>query len=264
MKETASEKLCDPLVSVIIPAYNSACYIRQTVRSVQAQSLKDWELLVIDDASCDETARIVLDMAREDPRIRLLTNSANMGTARSRNYGVQNSKGTYVAFLDSDDLWRPDKLRRQTELLETGKADVVYCTYGYMDEDGRNDPNAFRVPQQTDLEQMLKENVVGCSTVMLPRELALQYPFTKQFYFEDYVLWLSLLKAGKRFYGITDVMVDYRIRKNSRGSNKLRCAGYRWHVYRSFMEFSPVKSLYYLLQYGFSGVLKHAEIVFKG
>lgn len=249
-----------PLVSVIMPAHNSEKYIRQSIQSVQNQTLKNWELLIIDDASRDDTVQIILGFSQNDPRIKLHINKTNKGTAWCRNYGMKISTGKTVAYLDSDDIWYPDKLERQLTLLEQKSADLVYCSYGYIDEDGMRSQSYFLVPETASLEKMLKQNVIGCSTVMLTKEIATQYYFSRQFYFEDFVFWLSLLQDGKQMYGITDVLVDYRIRKNSRSNNKLMCAKNRWHVFREFSGFSRMKSLYYMVQYAIAGIRKYLSI----
>ena len=185
-----------PLVSVVMPAYNCAKYIAQAIVSVQDQSLKDWELLVMDDASGDETASIVLELAKADPRIKLHTNPTNMGTAQCRNRAMQISRGQYIAYLDSDDIWHPEKLERQLARMKQSQADLVYCAYGYIDEDGIPSSKRFDVLEQTSIRQMLIRNVIGCSTVMVTKEIAQQYRFSSQYHFEDYVFWLALLKEG--------------------------------------------------------------------
>ena len=246
-----------PLISVIMPAYNSAKYIEQSIKSVQGQSYENWELLVIDDASSDETTVIIKDLAKEDCRIKLHVNDSNQGTAWCRNYAAQISQGEFVAYLDSDDIWYADKLGRQLSVLAKSDVDLVYCSYGYIDEAGVRSPKIFRVPEQVTLKQMLKQNVIGCSTVMVKKAVAAQYRFSSQYYLEDFVLWLSMLKDKKQLYGLTDALVDYRIRKNSRSNNKLLCAKHRWTVFREFLKFSRLKSMYYMVQYATAGIIKY-------
>ena len=248
------------LVSVVMPAYNSAKYIEQSIRSVQGQSFENWELLVIDDASTDQTAQIVLDLAAQDRRIKLHVNDANQGTAWCRNYAAQLSQGDVVAFLDSDDIWHPGKLERQLRFLEKTQADLVYCSYGYIDESGIKSSKSFRAPGQATFKQMLKQNVIGCSTVMIRGTLAKQYSFPPQHHFEDFIFWLSMLRDGKQLYGMQDVLVDYRIRKHSRSNNKLLCAKHRWFVFRDFLKFSRLKSMYYMAQYALWGIIKYINI----
>lgn len=123
-----------PMVSVIMPAYNAAAYIAEAIRSVQSQTMMDWELLVIDDCSSDDTRQIVQTLARKDSRIHLLPNEKNMGTARTRNRGMDLCHGVYIALLDSDDVWYPQKLQQQIDLAEETGADIVYCSYAMVDQ----------------------------------------------------------------------------------------------------------------------------------
>ena len=260
MKEQVSEYSREPLVSVIMPAYNSAAYIHRAITSVQNQTMPDWELLVIDDASTDETAWLVHILAKEDPRIKLHTNVVNKGTADSRNLGMELSRGSFIAFLDSDDIWHPQKLEQQIAFALQKHADLVCCAYDYINVNGKRSPGFSQIPKQITLEQMLQNNVIGCSTVLITREIAAQFRFSSQYHFEDYVFWLSMLQSGKQLYGITDVLVDYQIRKNSRSNSKLLCAIHRWRVYRQFLGFSQIKSFYYLIRYTAAGIRKHLSV----
>jgi glycosyltransferase involved in cell wall biosynthesis len=246
-----------PRVSVIMPAYNSQAYIADAIRSVQAQTLGDWELLVIDDGSRDDTCSIVTEMALEDPRIRLYRNEENMGAARSRNRGIAMSRGAYVALLDSDDLWRENKLQVQLDLAQEKQADIVYCSYAMMDERGCKRCDDFLVPRKTDLKSMLVRSVISCSTVLLSRQVALDHPFPTGYYHEDYALWLQLLQQGHQAFGTDQVLADYRVLAHSRASNKLHSACHRWTIYRSLLHLSRIQSIRYLGLYAFAGFRKY-------
>lgn len=244
-------------VSVIMPAFNAEDYIETTIRSVQSQTLSDWELLVIDDGSGDGTCQIVEKLAKRDSRIRLYSNAENRGTAYSRNRGLDLSRGEYVALLDSDDVWRPRKLERELERAEAESADLVYCAYAIVDELGRTVCEPFHVPEETDLSGMLKENVIGCSTVLLRRSAMSGFRFSEEYYHEDYVLWLDMLRGGKRAMGVDEVLVDYRLRIGSRAADKVRCAAERWRIYRSFLGLGRGESLRYFGQYAWAGLAKY-------
>lgn len=246
-----------PLVSVIMPAYNSQAYIADAIRSVQAQTEDNWELLVIDDGSGDDTCRIVTEMAREDTRIRLYRNEENLGAARSRNRGISMCRGSYVALLDSDDLWRENKLRVQLDLAKEKDADIVYCSYAMMDAQGCKRCDDFLVPRKTDLESMLVRSVISCSTVLLSRQVAQDHPFPTGYYHEDYALWLQLLQSGHQAFGTDQVLADYRVQSNSRASNKLHSALHRWTIYRSLLHLSVMQSIRYLSLYAFAGAKKY-------
>lgn len=246
-----------PLISVVMPAYNAGRYIEAAIRSVQDQTYRNWELLVIDDGSRDETTRIVRDMAREDPRIRLYENPENMGTARTRNRGLDLSRGAYIALLDSDDLWLPGKLQKQYRLALKAQADIVYGSYEIVDEADQTLCRDFLVPERTDYPSLLKNNVIGCSTVLLRSEAIRGFRFTEEFYHEDYVLWLRLLQAGKKAVGVPEICVKYRVHSGGRAANKANSARQRWIIYRDCLKLPMGKSLYYLGCYAMNGLRKY-------
>ena len=169
----------DPLVTVVMPAYRARDYVEAAVRSVVAQTMPRWELLVIDDCSGDDTPRIVEALAREDDRIRLIRNEENMGVARTRNRGLDMARGQFVALLDSDDVWMPEKLERQLALMEKTGADIGYCSYAIVDARGERCRPDYLVPPETDFHSMLGENVIGCSTVVLSRRVLENHRFLK-------------------------------------------------------------------------------------
>ncbi len=248
------------LVSVVMPAYNAQAHIRAAVESVLAQTVTDWELLVIDDGSSDETVSILNELALVDPRIRFLQNERNMGCASTRNRGLELSRGRFVALLDSDDVWHPDKLERQLALMQNQAADVCYTSYAIVDEQGETLGNDFIVAPQTDLKAMLKRSEIGCSTAMVTAQIAQDYRFSTEYYHEDYALWLAILKDGKKAVGLTEVLVDYRMRRASRASNKLASAARRWHIYRHFLGCSVWSSCWYSAQYAVAGLKKYKKV----
>ena len=246
-----------PLVSVIMPAYNAERFLEEAIRSVMSQTVTDWELLVLDDGSKDRTATIAADLAAQDSRIRFLPNEANMGVAKTRNRGFALCRGQYVALLDSDDVWHPDKLEKQLALAEQTDADMVYCSYGIMDEYSKPSRRDYVVRECVDLKALLRENSIGCSTVMLRRELVKTYRFIEDFYHEDYVLWLQLLQDGCKAVGCAEVLVQWRLIANSRSFDKRRSAKKRWLIYRQYMQMPAWKSAWYFAQYTVSGVKKY-------
>ncbi len=246
-----------PLVSIVMPAYNAEMYIEAAIRSVQTQTHKNWELLVLDDCSRDGTKQIVEKMAAQDSRVRLLCNEKNMGVARTRNRGLDLCRGDYVALLDSDDIWRPEKLEKQLALAKKENGDIVYCSYAIIDEHGNRKCEDFIVPPATSLKKLLAKNVIGCSTVMLSGKAVGEYRFPTDFYHEDFALWLDMLKAGKKAVGHQEVLVDYRVHSGGRASNKVNSAKRRWRIYRSFLGLSLVESSWYLARYAVSGMIKY-------
>ncbi len=248
-----------PLVSIVMPAYNAGAYIEEAIRSVQAQTLEDWELLVLDDGSSDETCRLAAALAAEDPRILLLPNKENLGTARTRNRGLALCRGQYVALLDSDDLWQPEKLEAQIALLEQSGADFSYCSYAIVDGEGKRARADYIVPEQAALGSLLRENYIGCSTVLLRRELVESNGFDPNFYHEDYVLWLQLLQMGLRGVGCTQVLAAWRYLPNSRSFDKKNAAKNRWRIYRDYLKLPFWKSALTFAGYALAGVKKYAS-----
>ena len=246
-----------PLVSVIMPAYNAEAYIERSIGSVLAQTIGDLELIVIDDQSSDGTLKLVQSLAMLDNRIRLVRNEQNMGTAHSRNRGMELSAGRYVAFLDSDDSWYPRKLEKQLALMEQKGADLCYSSYAMVSESGQRKCDDFMVSPQVTLESMLRMSEIGCSTVVMRRQLAERYRFDRRFYHEDYALWLSVLRDGYCAVGVTEVLVDYMVHSDSRASNKLAGAQRRWQIYRRLMGLSLWRSGCYSVQYALSGLKKY-------
>lgn len=246
-----------PLVSVVMPAYGAEAYIEAAIASVQAQTHENWELLVMDDCSPDGCARIAEAMAAKDSRIRLIRNEKNMGVARTRNRGLDLCRGDYVALLDSDDLWRPEKLEKQLALAKKEQADIIYCSYAIIDEHGKQKCADYIVPAQTNLKKLLVKNVISCSAVMLEKQTAQAFRFPTDYYHEDFALWLDMLRSGKKAVGQQEVLGDYRVHSGSRASNKAGSAKRRWKIYRSFMGLSLAESSWYLGQYALAGFMKY-------
>lgn len=244
-------------VTVIMPAYNAAPFIEPAIRSVMEQTYTDWQLLVLDDGSTDDTCAIVERLACEDARIRLIRNESNMGVAATRNKGLDLCMGGYAAFLDSDDVWHPDKLACQLALAKQEQAALVYTSYAIVDANGDPCKKPYMVPAHIDTEDLLKENVVGCSTVLLSPEVAKTYRFKTDFYHEDYCLWLDILRDGHKAVGCTAVLTDWRLIVNSRSYNKKKGARNRWDIYRRHLGFSWLKSVRYFLVYALRGVRKY-------
>lgn len=246
-----------PLVSVIMPAYNAEAYIERAIRSVMEQTVDSWELLVLDDCSSDDTRQIVSALAMQDARIRLHTCEKNCGVAQARNRGLELSRGSYVAFLDSDDVWNVQKLEKQLTCIQKNDADICYCSYALINKDGQKAHADYLVPETVTYEDMLKENFLGCSTVMLSSAVAKAYRFQEEFYHEDYALWVQLLKDGYLASGCTEVLVDWRHLENSRSFNKLKSAQKRWEIYRKCLKLPVVRCIWLMFGYTITGLRKY-------
>lgn len=254
-----NERLDRPLVSVIMPAYNAERFIEAAIRSVQNQTVTDWELLVIDDGSVDATCAIVERMAAEDRRVILLRNEANVGVARTRNRGFDLCSGSYVALLDSDDIWHREKLEKQlARHAETG-ADLTFTSYAIIDAAGSRIRADYLVPPTATLDRLLKENVIGCSTVMLKASVVKKHHFRTDFYHEDYVLWVQLLRSGFKAAGCTEVLVDWRYIRDSRSFNKQKAAGNRWRIYREYLKLPFLKCVWLFANYAAVSLKKYGK-----
>lgn len=248
-----------PLVSVVMPAYNMERYIEEAIRSVMNQTYPCWEMIVVDDGSSDATREIVESLAKEDSRIQLFCNSENCGAAVSRNRAFGMCKGSYVALLDSDDLWHPEKLERQVNLAQETGADIVYCSYGIIDEHGNKACEDFIVPEFTTFESFLTRSVISCSTALLSNRITQKCRFETDFYHEDLVFWFRLLKEGYSARGLRTVLAQYRVMAGTRASNKVKSAMFRWHIYRKYLGMSAVKSAKLLLRYAVLGFQKYKK-----
>ena len=249
-----------PLVSVIMPAYNAAPFIEEAIASVIAQTVADWELIVIDDCSTDDTVQIVSAFARQDPRIQLLTNAVNMGVAKTRNRGLDLCRGQYVALLDSDDCWKPRFLEKMLARAEQTGADIIYCSYELVDEQDEKVCNDFIVPPETTFEESIVRSVITCSTVLLTAQLVKNHRFPTDMYHEDIALWFQILRDGGKACGVTDVLAAYRQREGSRSAGKLKSACRRWTIYRKHLGMPLGKSIRVMIQYAYYGLIKFKRI----
>lgn len=257
MKEGVND-LTKPVVSVIIPVHNGEKYIEQAIRSVIEQNYQNWELIIIDDGSQDSTASIVKQLCLEDSRIKFLQNEEKSGVAKTRNRGIEVSNGKFIAFLDADDMWKPEKLQKQLQLIDEKNADLVYSSYEIINDKGQTKKREpYVVPETVDFNGLLKENVVGCSTVLVKADIAKKYKFIENFYHEDFCLWLDILRDGYKAVGCTEILVKWRLISNSRSFDKKNSAKYRWRIYREYLGLPFVKSAKLFSFYMIGGIKKY-------
>lgn len=249
----------NPIVSVIMPAYNAERFIEAAIRSVMEQTFQNWELIVLDDGSRDHTRQIIETLAQQDQRIRNCPNERNMGVARTRNRGFDLCRGRYVALLDSDDIWHPEKLEKQLARAQETGAELIFTPYALMDASGAPVGTEYLVPAQVSYSQLLKENVIGCSTVMLSAHLLQNYRFETDFFHEDYVLWLRLLQDGCTAVSCSEVLVNWRYLPNSRSFDKRKSAMNRWRIYRKYLKLPLHKSAFYFAAYAVRGIRKYRK-----
>ncbi len=245
------------LVSVVIPAYNAEKYIEKTVHSVLQQTYANFEIVIVDDCSTDQTYQIIKDLEKKDNRIKVFQNEKNAGVSITRNHAIAYSTGVYVVLLDADDIWVETKLEKQIKLMQETDAEIAYCSYGFIDETDREILRPFIVPATTTFEATLGKSVISCSTAMLDRRLFDKYQFEPDVYHEDYVLWLKMLRDNVKAVGDQEVLAYYRLMEGTRSANKINAAIKRWQVYRKSMKMSLIKSIVAMVQYVINGLIKY-------
>lgn len=237
----------EKLVSIITPTYNCAEFIAATINSVLAQTYKNWEMIIVDDCSSDNTSAIVEKYTKSDSRIRYHVLETNSGAAVARTTAMQLATGSYMAFLDSDDIWHPQKLEKQMNwMLENGHA--FSCTsYEQIDESGNLLNNVIKTIPKTDYNRLLLDCPVGNSTVMYDVEKMGKFEVPNIRKRNDDALWLQMLKKEKYICGFNEVLMQYRIRKNSISNNKFKVIKYHWILYREIEHLSVFRSAFHII-----------------
>ena len=243
-----------PLVSVITPAYNAERFIKETIESVMRQTYPNWEMIIVDDCSTDNTVEIVKEYVAQDDRIRLIQLEENSGSAVARNTAMDHANGRYFAFLDSDDVWMEEKLERQVAFMQEHDIAFSFTKYVRMTEDGKLTKAVSKAPKRVGYTRLMKHCVIGCLTVMVDREKIGEERMVNIRTRQDYVFWLTLMKKGFDAYGIPEVLAKYRLVENSISSNKLKAAKQNWYVYYHIEKQGLLKSLWYFSHYAFISV----------
>lgn len=240
--------MCNPLVSIIMPTYNCAKFISKSIESVINQTMKDWELWIVDDKSTDNTIDVISKYLDKYPNIHYHSMDVNGGPGLARTAGIKRAKGKYVAFLDSDDLWLPEKLEKQVKFMENNNIYFSCTAYRQMDEDGNDLKVVLIPPDKTDYSKCIRlSNPIGNLTVMYNQDKLgkLSVPLIKKS--EDFALWLQILKKVDYCYGMNEVLSVYRLgRKGSVSSNKLKVAKYHWKLYHEIEGHNIFRSFYEL------------------
>lgn len=234
------------LVSIITPSYNSADYLGVTIESVSQQSYPHWEMLIIDDGSSDTSVDIARYYAEQDSRIRVIALKKNSGAAFSRNTGIEEARGRYIAFLDSDDLYHPAKLEKQLAFMQQHKHVLTYSYYDIITEAGEPAHRIVRPAKQLNYQQMLKSNQIGCLTAMYDSQQLGKVFMPDIRKRQDYGLWLRILKTGVIAHCLPEVLAHYRVRGNSISRNKVELLRYNWQLFRHIEGLHPLSAAYYL------------------
>lgn len=233
------------MVSIIVPVYNAAEYIRKTIEMVQAQTFTDWELLLVDDGSKDNSEEVIRTYLEEKPdeRIRLLKKEKNEGAALTRNRGIREAKGRYIAFLDADDVWMPYKLEKQMEYMKKENAGFVFSAYEFGDENAVGTGRVVQVPDTLTYKKALSRTVIFTTTVLLDtQKISKELIYMPNVPSEDSATWWQILKAGHVARGLNEVVAIYRRPAKSLSSNKFKAMKRIWYLYRKVEKLSLLTS----------------------
>ncbi len=246
-------------VSIITPTYNASDFLRETLDCLRAQTYTDWELLITDDASTDNTCEIVEEYIALDERIRLFRLKKNAGPAGARNHSVKNAKGRYIAFCDSDDLWTSDKLEKQIAFMKSNGYAFTYAPYHLMSETGIH-IDTFLPREKVNYNDLLYTCDIGCLTAIYDASLLGRVYMVDLWNKEDYALWLAILKRIEYAFSYPEPLGYYRIRSKSISSNKIKTLKYLWEMYYRIEKLSFLRSLYLLLVYSMHGINKYRKL----
>lgn len=247
----------DGLVSIITPAYNAADYIAETIESVLAQTYKNWEMLIVNDCSKDNTSEIVQSYAAKDKRIKLINLKQNSGAAVARNTAIQNAKGRYIAFLDSDDLWKKEKLQKQLSFMQQNDYAFTFTEYQYLKLKPDEKLRIIKVPRSLTYEQSLKNTIIGCLTVIVDRKQTRNFQMPLVRAGQDHLTWWLLMKRGFKAYGLQENLAEYRRVEGSISHNRFNAIKRHWKLYRKYEKLSLLKSTYCFICYALHAVKKH-------
>jgi glycosyltransferase involved in cell wall biosynthesis len=231
----------DEIVSIITPSYNSSAYIAETIQSILSQTYQNWELLITDDCSTDNSVEIINQYVQQDSRIKLFCLSENSGTGIARNNSLKYAKGRFIAFCDSDDRWLPEKLEKQITFMLKHKYALAHSSYFICIENGKIQGKVLCRPKVSYYD-LIRDNTIGCLTVIYDTMILgkIYMPDIKRR--QDWALWLIILKQCRYAYGILEPLAIYRLRKNSLSSNKFKLISYNIKVYRDVLYYSIFKS----------------------
>ncbi|SCW65368.1 teichuronic acid biosynthesis glycosyltransferase TuaG [Ruminococcaceae bacterium YRB3002] len=248
------------LISVILPVYNSEQSVEASINSVLAQTYRNIELIIVDDASDDNTHQICRALSSNDRRIIIITNKDNCGALGSRYKAVNVARGEWIAFIDADDLWHPEKLEKQLRLRDSKKScDLVFTASAFIDAAGNKYDWILHVPGEVSYRRLLKQNIISNSSVLMRKEDYNRYAPLEAVHsdiHEDYACWLRMLRDGLTACGIDEPLLTYRVSRSSRAGNKMKAAVMNMHTYR-YVGLSLPARIFYEACYAVNGLLKY-------
>jgi len=253
--KTESKLVC----SVVMPVYNAEKFIEKTLRSVMNQTVKDIEIICVNDCSKDKSTDIIKELQKEDSRIILVENETNLKVSRTRNNGVAHAKADWVALLDSDDAWEPTYLEKVIARRDETGGRLISTSCKFMNNDGEVLDSVFIVPEEITYKSLLKQNKILCSSVFIEKALLLKYPFFADAVHEDYVCWLNILKEIGKSYAVSEPLLIYRLTEGSKSRNKFKAIKMSYNTYK-IHGIKFFKRCYYTFCNAVNGLKKYRKI----
>lgn len=239
-----------------MPSYNAAKFIAASIQSVIEQTYTDWELLITDDCSKDNSAEIAKTFAEKDHRIKTFSTGKNCGAAIARNISLKNATGKYIAFLDSDDTWEPNKLEEQINFMQSQHIAFSFSDYDVMTEEGKSTGNTIHVPKVIGYHNYLRNTIIGCLTVIIDKEKTGSFMMPDIKSSHDMALWLLIMKRGFKAYGLQKTLANYRLVSTSNTAKKWKAAKDVWKVYREIEHINPIYSTICFVGYAINAIIK--------
>lgn len=255
--------MTENLVSIIMPAYKTETFIGEAIQSVLNQTYPHWELLITDDCSPDNLKSVVMEFTQKDARVKYFLASKNGGPARARNNSLEHAKGRFIAFLDSDDLWLPAKLEIQLRFMLSNCVAFSYSDYIRIKADGTPYPFINHVPTEVSYSDLLKNTSIATLTVILDRSKIPDTKMTPDWGYDDYILWLEILKKGIKARAINECLAKYRVMETSVSSNKPRSLKWVWNIYFKHQRLGLMRSLFYIFNFSLNAFLKRTNLFNK-
>ena len=248
-----------PLVSIVTPVYNAARWLPETMASVRAQTLTDWEHILVDDGSSDNSVAIIAAAAADDPRVRLLQTPCNNGPSAARNMALDAARGRFIAFLDADDLWLPEKLSQSVWWMTAHGYEFIYHDYRHISQDGCKVGRLVRGPDELNMRALHTRRGTGCLTVVIDSEQisGFRFPAITPYHAEDFCLWSNLIRQGHIGHRLPRDLARYRLLPRSRSANKLEGARNAWCIYRKFSRLSVAQAAFWWVQFAWNAFWLH-------
>lgn len=244
------------LISIITPSYKSKLFITDTIQSVHNQTYNNYEMIIVDDCSPDGSAEYIENIL-PDERFKLIKLKENIGAANARNVAIEKAQGRYIAFLDSDDLWYPEKLEKQIKFMQENNVAFSYTSYDLIDESGIKLDKKIKSISNINFNDYMKNTIIGCLTVMIDRDKVKPFLMPNLRSSHDMALWGDIMKNNDiKAYGMSDVLSSYRLVSTSNTANKKKAAKEVWNVYREYFKFNFIKSSWFFINYAIHAILK--------